>query len=59
MNLLALYAKSGKIRLFDGAGVSKTVLTTELINNVAKAHGHSVCASVTHSASVTHIIEST
>uniref|UniRef100_A0A8C5KAH5 ATP synthase subunit beta n=1 Tax=Jaculus jaculus TaxID=51337 RepID=A0A8C5KAH5_JACJA len=39
VDLLAPYAKGGKIGLFGGAGVSKTVLITELINNVAKAHG--------------------
>src|ERR1700753_4051899 len=37
--LLAPYAKGGKIGLFGGAGVGKTVLIQELINNVAKAHG--------------------
>jgi len=37
--LLAPYAKGGKIGLFGGAGVGKTVLIMELINNVAKAHG--------------------
>jgi F-type H+-transporting ATPase subunit beta len=36
---LAPYAKGGKIGLFGGAGVGKTVLIMELINNVAKAHG--------------------
>jgi F-type H+-transporting ATPase subunit beta len=39
VDLLAPYAKGGKIGLFGGAGVGKTVLITELINNVAKAHG--------------------
>ena len=39
MDLLAPYAKGGKIGLFGGAGVGKTVLIMELINNVAKAHG--------------------
>ncbi|KAJ1532717.1 atp2, beta subunit of the F1 sector of mitochondrial F1F0 ATP synthase [Nowakowskiella sp. JEL0078] len=39
IDLLAPYAKGGKIGLFGGAGVGKTVLITELINNVAKAHG--------------------
>ncbi|PMZ85785.1 F0F1 ATP synthase subunit beta, partial [Pseudomonas sp. FW306-2-11AD] len=41
------YAKGGKIGLFGGAGVGKTVLIQELINNVAKAHGgYSVFAGV-------------
>ena len=39
IDLLAPYAKGGKIGLFGGAGVGKTVLITELINNIAKAHG--------------------
>jgi F-type H+-transporting ATPase subunit beta len=39
VDLLAPYAKGGKIGLFGGAGVAKTVLNMELINNVAKAHG--------------------
>ncbi|RKO84516.1 P-loop containing nucleoside triphosphate hydrolase protein, partial [Blyttiomyces helicus] len=39
VDLLAPYAKGGKIGLFGGAGVGKTVLITELINNIAKAHG--------------------
>ena len=39
LDLLAPYAKGGKIGLFGGAGVGKTVLIQELINNVAKAHG--------------------
>ncbi|EKE71566.1 F0F1 ATP synthase subunit beta [Oceanibaculum indicum] len=39
IDLLAPYAKGGKIGLFGGAGVGKTVLIMELINNVAKAHG--------------------
>src|SRR6201999_1952499 len=44
---LAPYAKGGKIGLFGGAGVGKTVLIQELINNVAKAHGgYSVFAGV-------------
>merc|ERR1712172_322972 len=47
VDLLAPYAKGGKIGLFGGAGVGKTVLIMELINNVAKAHGgYSVFASV-------------
>ena len=39
VGLICLYAKGGKIVLFGGAGVGKTVLIMELINNVAKAHG--------------------
>lgn len=39
VDLLAPYAKGGKIGLFGGAGVGKTVLIMELINNVAQAHG--------------------
>merc|ERR1712175_12797 len=39
VDLLAPYCKGGKIGLFGGAGVGKTVLIMELINNVAKAHG--------------------
>ena len=39
VDLLAPYAKGGKIGLFGGAGVGKTVFIMELINNVAKAHG--------------------
>ena len=39
VDLLAPYQKGGKIGLFGGAGVGKTVLIMELINNVAKAHG--------------------
>merc|ERR1711963_1182054 len=41
VDLLAPYCKGGKIGLFGGAGVGKTVLIMELINNVAKAHGGS------------------
>src|SRR5207249_10762961 len=41
VDLLAPYAKGGKIGLFGGAGVGKTVIIMELINNVAKAHGGS------------------
>jgi F-type H+-transporting ATPase subunit beta len=45
--LLAPYARGGKIGLFGGAGVGKTVLIQELINNVAKAYGgYSVFAGV-------------
>jgi F-type H+/Na+-transporting ATPase subunit beta len=47
VDLLAPYAKGGKIGLFGGAGVGKTILIMELINNVAKAHGgYSVFAGV-------------
>ena len=47
VDLLTPYAKGGKIGLFGGAGVGKTVLIMELINNVAKAHGgYSVFAGV-------------
>ncbi|MGE0338571.1 MAG: F0F1 ATP synthase subunit beta, partial [Xanthobacteraceae bacterium] len=47
VDLLAPYAKGGKIGLFGGAGVGKTVLIQELINHVAKAHGgYSVFAGV-------------
>ena len=47
VDLLTPYARGGKIGLFGGAGVGKTVLIMELINNVAKAHGgYSVFAGV-------------
>src|SRR6267142_583481 len=47
VDLLAPYAKGGKIGLFGGAGVGKTVMIMELINNIAKAHGgYSVFAGV-------------
>jgi F-type H+-transporting ATPase subunit beta len=47
VDLLAPYSRGGKIGLFGGAGVGKTVLIQELINNVAKAHGgYSVFAGV-------------
>ena len=47
VDLLAPYVKGGKIGLFGGAGVGKTVILMELINNVAKAHGgYSVFAGV-------------
>ena len=39
IDLLAPYQKGGKIGLFGGAGVGKTVLIQELINNIAKEHG--------------------
>ena len=45
VDLLAPYQRGGKIGLFGGAGVGKTVLIMELINNVAKAHGARVAAS--------------
>jgi F-type H+-transporting ATPase subunit beta len=43
IDLLAPYRKGGKIGLFGGAGVGKTVLIQELINNVARAHGGVSC----------------
>src|SRR5215472_13643356 len=47
VDLLAPYAKGGKIGLFGGAGVGKTVIIMELINNIAKKHGgYSVFAGV-------------
>src|SRR6201997_849894 len=47
VDLLAPYARGGKVGLFGGAGVGKTVIIMELINNVAKAHGgYSVFAGV-------------
>lgn len=47
IDLLAPYVKGGKIGLFGGAGVGKTVIIMELINNIAKAHGgYSVFAGV-------------
>ena len=42
VDLLAPYQRGGKIGLFGGAGVGKTVLIMELINNIAKAHGELV-----------------
>jgi len=39
VDILAPYRRGGKIGLFGGAGVGKTVLIMELINNIAKAHG--------------------
>ena len=39
IDLLAPYVKGGKIGLFGGAGVGKTVLIQELINNIAQQHG--------------------
>src|SRR5580700_2254348 len=47
VDLLAPYSRGGKVGLFGGAGVGKTVLIQELINNIAKAHGgYSVFAGV-------------
>jgi F-type H+/Na+-transporting ATPase subunit beta len=47
VDLLAPYSKGGKVGLFGGAGVGKTVIIQELINNIAKAHGgYSVFAGV-------------
>lgn len=47
IDLLEPYSKGGKIGLFGGAGVGKTVLIMELINNIAKGHGgYSVFAGV-------------
>jgi F-type H+-transporting ATPase subunit beta len=47
VDLLTPYAKGGKIGLFGGAGVGKTIIIMELINNIAKAHGgYSVFAGV-------------
>lgn len=47
VDLLAPYARGGKIGLFGGAGVGKTVLIMELINNIAQVHGgYSVFAGV-------------
>ncbi|MFS4895186.1 F0F1 ATP synthase subunit beta, partial [Staphylococcus aureus] len=47
VDLLAPYAKGGKVGLFGGAGVGKTVLIMELINNIARVHGgYSVFAGV-------------
>jgi F-type H+-transporting ATPase subunit beta len=45
VDLLAPYQRGGKIGLFGGAGVGKTVLIMELINNVAKAHGKAYLSS--------------
>ena len=39
IDLLEPYARGGKVGLFGGAGVGKTVIIMELINNIAKAHG--------------------
>ena len=50
VDLLAPYQRGGKIGLFGGAGVGKTVLIMELINNVAKAHGGSCLAPLEHFA---------
>jgi F-type H+-transporting ATPase subunit beta len=50
IDLLAPYAKGGKIGLFGGAGVGKTVLIQELINNIAKGHGGTRCSPASASA---------
>ena len=59
IDLLEPYMKGGKIGLFGGAGVGKTVLIMELINNIAKGHnGYSVFAGVgerTRAVSYTHL----
>src|SRR6202521_1651127 len=44
VDLLAPYAKGGKVGLFGGAGVGKTIIIMELINNIAKAHGAFRCS---------------
>ena len=46
VDLLAPYRRGGKIGLFGGAGVGKTVLIMELINNIAKAHGGFCCSPI-------------
>ena len=43
IDLIEPYAKGGKIGLFGGAGVGKTVLIQELINNIAKGYGGLIC----------------
>jgi len=43
IDLIEPYSKGGKIGLFGGAGVGKTVLIQELINNIAKGHGGTFC----------------
>ena len=48
VDLLAPYQRGGKIGLFGGAGVGKTVLIMELINNVAKAHGANIACVLRH-----------
>ena len=51
MDLICPFARGGKLGLFGGAGVGKTVILTELINNVASGHGgYSVFAGVTSTA---------
>ena len=50
IDLLAPYRQGGKIGLFGGAGVGKTVLIMELINNVAKEHGGYRCSPASASA---------
>jgi len=56
IDLLAPYAKGGKIGLFGGAGVGKTVFIMELINNIAKAHGVSLSSLVSVSEHVKEMI---
>ena len=46
IDLLAPYLKGGKVGLFGGAGVGKTVLIQELIHNIAQEHGESQCLPV-------------
>jgi len=48
VDLLAPYQKGGKIGLFGGAGVGKTVFIMELINNIAKGHGNRVLINAIH-----------
>ena len=50
IDLIEPYAKGGKIGLFGGAGVGKTVLIMELINNIAKSTAASPCSPVLVSA---------
>mgnify|MGYP003379995659 CR=1 FL=1 len=60
IDLIEPYAKGGKIGLFGGAGVGKTVLIQELINNIAKGYsGYSVFAGVGERLSLIHISEPT
>ena len=59
IDLLAPYAKGGKIGLFGGAGVGKTVLIQELINNIAKGHGGVSCSPASASAPARATISTT
>lgn len=52
VDLLAPYQRGGKIGLFGGAGVGKTVLIMELINNIAKAHGECLTFSLFRQAAL-------